>query len=337
MPARASVTGEAKEVWIETSTQAVLTTALELGLSKFAFSNADPKTLVHIQQWTSLAKFEPILYEGSRLETQDGTQVGVLRKVSSGEDLKAVEKDAQRSDTVILDATDWRVIPAENLVASFQGSSARLMSTAKSAADARLMLEALEVGTGGVLLRTEDPGQVRKLVAYVSERNAKLGLRLPYEVGRVTRVTPVGMGDRVCVDLCSLLVPGEGMLVGSFARTLFLVHSECAESRYISSRPFRVNAGPVHAYTAAPGGRTAYLAELSSGKEVVVADARGRTQTAIVGRVKIESRPLMLIEAETSDGEQHSILLQNAETVYLYRQNAARHTGISIQEKIVER
>lgn len=38
---------------------------------------------------------------------------------------------------------------------------------------------------------------------------------------------------------------GEGMLVGSFARALFLVHSECAESRYIASRPFRVNAGPV--------------------------------------------------------------------------------------------
>lgn len=34
------------------------------------------------------------------------------------------------------------------------------------------------------------------------------------------------MCDRVCVDLCSLLRPGEGMLVGSFARALFLVHSE---------------------------------------------------------------------------------------------------------------
>lgn len=87
-----------------------------------------------------------------------------------------------------------------------------------------------------------------------------------------------GMGDRVCVDLCSLLRPGEGLLVcsyilliypcflihfsvsinhitrvilvygyllsqvGSFARGLFLVHSECLESNYISSRPFRVNA-----------------------------------------------------------------------------------------------
>lgn len=47
------------------------------------------------------------------------------------------------------------------------------------------------------------------------------------------------------MDLCSLLAPGEGLLAGSFAAGLFLVHSECAESKYINSRPFRVNAGPV--------------------------------------------------------------------------------------------
>jgi 3-dehydroquinate synthase class II len=29
----------------------------------------------------------------------------------------------------------------------------------------------------------------------------------------VTRVEAVGMGDRVCVDLCNLLRPGEGLLV----------------------------------------------------------------------------------------------------------------------------
>lgn len=54
---------------------------------------------------------------------------------------------------------------------------------------------------------------------------------------------------RVAVDLCSLMVPGEGLMVGSFARGLFLVHSECAESQYINSRPFRVNCGPVSKLT----------------------------------------------------------------------------------------
>lgn len=52
----------------------------------------------------------------------------------------------------------------------------------------------------------------------------------------------------------------------------------------------------VHAYVALPGGRTGYLSELRSGSEVLVADAGGRTRTALVGRAKIERRPLMLVE-----------------------------------------
>lgn len=50
----------------------------------------------------------------------------------------------------------------------------------------------------------------------------------------------------------------------------------------------------MHAYVAAPGGRTAYLAELKSGSEVLVADAKGRRRVAIVGRVKVERRPLVI-------------------------------------------
>jgi len=179
----------------------------------------------------------------------------------------------------------------------------------------------------------------------------------------VTRVEAVGMGDRVCVDLCNLLRPGEGLLVGSFARAFFLVHSECLESSYVASRPFRVNAGPVHAYVSMAGGRTAYLAELHTGSQVLVVDAQGRSRPVLVGRVKIESRPLLLVEVEV-EGQRHSVLLQNAETVCLVTsadtnqdtgntmsvtslkpgntvlvslQAQARHTGIEIQEFIVEK
>ncbi len=64
-----------------------------------------------------------------------------------------------------------------------------------------------------------------------------------------------------CSFCRSLLTMGEGMLVGSFARALFVVHSECAESRYIASRPFRVNAGPVRAGAAGRCGRLVGLEE----------------------------------------------------------------------------
>ena len=55
------------------------------------------------------------------------------------------------------------------------------------------------------------------------------------------------------MDLCSVMGPGEGMLVGSFARALFLVHSESLDSAYIASRPFRVNAGAVRLSAAVIG------------------------------------------------------------------------------------
>lgn len=55
--------------------------------------------------------------------------------------------------------------------------------------------------------------------------------------------------------------------------------------------------GPIHAYVAFPGGRTFYLSELQSGSEVLVVDAKGKSRPKIVGRVKIEARPLLLVEA----------------------------------------
>ncbi len=49
----------------------------------------------------------------------------------------------------------------------------------------------------------------------------------------------------------------------------------------------------VHAYVHGPRGRTAYLSELASGTEVVVVDAAGRQRSAVVGRLKVETRPLV--------------------------------------------
>ena len=54
----------------------------------------------------------------------------------------------------------------------------------------------------------------------------------------------------------------------------------------------------MHAYVAIPGSKTSYLSELKTGKEVIVVDQSGVQRTAIVGRVKIESRPLVLVEAK---------------------------------------
>ncbi|NIQ99074.1 MAG: 3-dehydroquinate synthase II, partial [Gemmatimonadales bacterium] len=64
--------------------------------------------------------------------------------------------------------------------------------------------------------------------------------------------------DRACVDTCTRMGPGEGMLVGNSGRAFFLVHSESLETEFLNPRPFRVNAGAVHAYVMLADGKTSY-------------------------------------------------------------------------------
>ncbi len=77
-----------------------------------------------------------------------------------------------------------QVIPAENLVALAQppprsaagsppgGPGVRLLAAADSWEEARLMLEALQGGTAGVLLRTDDPAQVSSPAESCHEQGA---------------------------------------------------------------------------------------------------------------------------------------------------------------------
>ena len=232
----------------------------------------------------------------------------------------------------------------------------RLLMTAPTSDGALALLGALESGVDGVVLRTGDPRQVRALCAAVLEAAPAEAAARPeknsgsssssnsddddtlieFEVGIVSSVSPAGMGDRVCVDVTVLLEPGEGLLVGSFAAAALLVHSEREGAQgggsggakgedYISPRPFRVNAGAVHSYVTVPRGRTAYLSELKAGSEVLVvkpplgggASTAAATSTAVVGRAKVERRPMLKVDVRLADGLTCSAVLQNAETVRL--------------------
>ena len=68
----------------------------------------------------------------------------------------------------------------------------------------------------------------------------------------ITDVQEGHSGDRVCVDLLSMLEEGEGMLVGSTAKAFVLIHGETIASKYVPTRPFRVNAGSVDAAESPP-------------------------------------------------------------------------------------
>jgi 3-dehydroquinate synthase II len=268
------------------------------------------------------------------------------------EDLAAVL--GLEADYLILLGKDWKVIPLENIIANLQKEKVKLIAAVADHKEAKLALETLEYGTEGILLCPEDIGEIKKVSELIDKIESEAYTLVEAEV---TRIDPVGSGDRVCVDTCSMMPIGEGMLIGSYSQGLFLVHSESLESEYVASRPFRVNAGPVHAYVMTPGNKTRYLSELETGDEILTVDKDGKSRTGIVGRVKIEKRPLMLVEAEY-EGFKLRTLLQNAETIRLvgedgnpisvaelklgdkimvYIDQGARHFGMSIEESIIEK
>jgi len=72
-----------------------------------------------------------------------------------------------------------------------------------------------------------------------------------------------------------------------------------------------VNAGAVSSYVLSCVERTNYLSELCQGDTVTGVRVSGETRPLVVGRVKIETRPLLLVKARSQDGDAASIMLQN--------------------------
>jgi 3-dehydroquinate synthase II len=251
---------------------------------------------------------------------------------------------------VVLRMLDWTIIPIEHLLAR---RPANLLVQVENSDQARLMVEILEKGVDGVVLNNTQAGEIKKTAEIIHGITEKVSL----VTATITATKQLGMGDRACLDTCTQMAPGEGMLVGNTAAGFFLVHSESIDNPYVAARPFRVNAGAVHAYTLVAGGKTKYLADLRAGDQVLLVDFRGRSQVAYLGRNKIEKRPMMLIEAE-AEGVLISLVMQNAETIRLvdpegkavsvtavkcgdkvlvHLEKAGRHFGIQVDETLIER
>lgn len=345
-----------KELWIEIPDSAqpderedLFTTANEACATILEGKVASNQ--VEKRETTVLESFD--VEEIAKLK-REGKKTALRIAIKGKEDEnKAVEAAELGVDYVLIDCRDWRVIPLENIIAKTRGKT-RLIAQVSTAEEARLMLETLELGTDGVLLKTADVAELAKAVAAVKGENAKIHLT----TATITAVKQIGTGARVCVDTCDLMHEGEGILVGSQSAGLFLVEAEVHENPYVQSRPFRVNAGSLPLYTLASMQNTRYLSELKAGDEVLIVDRDGNVRTTNVGRAKIEFRPLLLIEAE-AQGKQIKAILQNAETIRLVAPTGSkpvtelkvgdevlvhvaasggRHFGISVpEEKVIER
>jgi 3-dehydroquinate synthase II len=341
---------EGKIVWVRADVPAnyeerkkLASSALEAGFADILIREED-KNLPRLGRFNAfIIGGEDVFFEGNK--------VGTMVTITGPADLKKASALRDKVEYVIISAKDWRVIPLENLIAEFQGSGSKLLAVASTPEEAKLFLETMEVGADGVVIEPSDSTALTSFHTIAARTPAPVALTaVP-----ITRIAPLTIGDRVCVDTCSLLRVGEGMLIGSQSSCLFLVSSESMESEYVASRPFRVNAGAVHAYVLTASGKTRYLSEVRGGDELLAIDAEGHSRNVVVGRAKVERRPLLLIEVE-ADGRKYTTILQNAETIRLVTpegpvsitdlrpghkvlvrlEKGGRHFGHAINETIVE-
>ncbi|MDE7063937.1 MAG: 3-dehydroquinate synthase II family protein [Desulfovibrionaceae bacterium] len=254
-------------------------------------------------------------------------------RVLSPEDMPVAALHAKEDEEAVLDrlkagedvvlARGWEIIPVENLLAQ----SDNVAVEAASLDEARLAAGILERGVRTVVVLPEGLGDLKRIVAELKISQGRLAL----QTAVITNVRPVGLGHRVCVDTLSLLQRGQGMLVGNSSACTFLVHAETEHNEYVAARPFRINAGAVHAYAQLPGDRTSYLAELRAGQDVLIVGADGATLLASVGRVKVEVRPMLLVEARVGETV-GAVFLQNAETIRLTAPDGTPVSVVNLRE-----
>jgi 3-dehydroquinate synthase II len=290
---------------------------------------------------------------GDRVESVGTDRRVLLRlRVSNAEELVGAQRRLAARQSLLLRFEGERVIPLETLV-SVRPPGTELWVELDRASELSSALGALEHGADAAVLSVDSPASLRGLAEALGPDRTPgwEWVSLP-----VRSVRPVGVSERVIVDTVGLLGPEEGLLVGSVAAWLPLVLSEARGSKVTRPRPFRVNAGAPHSYTLLESGETRYLSELEAGDPLLVVPADGRPRAVRVGRLKVERRPMTLVEFETRTGTA-TVFVQEAETVRLWTDQgaravtelaegtllrvaalpAARHLGRTVNETIEER
>lgn len=331
-----------KIFWVKSlnADKKIVTTALEAGAEAIFTSAGNSEKI------KQLGLIQTIAEDGDLVLGKD---VAVVRITSKEKEADVVKFGGKIP--VIIENDDWEIIPLENLISK----TTNLIQSVSSADQGILALQTMEKGADGVLLETNDMSEIKKLGAFIARINEP---NLQLETVKITAVKQTDLCDRCCLDTGNLLEPGRGMLIGNSSSAFFLVHSENVESPYCDPRPFRVNAGAVHAYILLPENKTKYIGELKAGERLLTANEKGETKVAVLGRNKIEVRPMLEVEAVSADGKKVSLLMQNAETIRLtgkdgkpvsithmnigdevlaYFQEGGRHFGQAVKETIVEK
>jgi 3-amino-4-hydroxybenzoic acid synthase len=243
-----------------------------------------------------------------RAEQGDSSRTaGALVDVVDDPTLRLACESAVALPYTVVQFRDPTKIPLEIVIAAADRSAGQLVCRAADIEEAQVIVDVLEKGSEGVLMAPRTAADVFALAELLRSTTPDLTLAKL----TVQAVRHLGLGDRVCVDTCTQFEKDEGMLVGSYAHGFVLCCSETHPLPYMPTRPFRINAGALHSYVLGQDNRTNYLSELKSGQAVLAVGSDGRTRRIVVGRTKLESRPLLAIDAISEDRVPVNLIVQD--------------------------
>ena len=308
---------------------------------------------------------DTILFEGNNI-------IGAYVYIRDGATQRTGIAHLGTVDWIFVECETWSMIPLENLIAHRGGTHTKIAAMISTPLEAQGAGFALQEGVDALVINNE-PTMLEAALSVKAQRLERASPAQTFSQQSmqaidltsfsIESVEEAGVGDRYCLDFLSAFSEGEGILVGSSAQSLYLVHSETIPSTFVPTRPFRVNAGSPHSYTMMADGSTKYLAELTPGDAALAVSASGDTREIILGRVKIEQRPMVKITCKTQTKSHQNantshIFMQQAETVRLvsdtsapvsvtnlackqcvlgWEGHSARHVGVAVGGDIEER
>ena len=286
----------------------------------------------------------PGIFSEDGLLYRNGALIGGHVHIDSAEAQAKARSLAGSVEWILLTFKDWSMIPIENVIAATESTPTKVAAQIMKPVEAQGAGFALDIGVDA-LLCTEDCLESALIVKSIRLEESTLEDSFHEEnkqhvevcLMTITGIKEGHSGDRVCIDLLSLLEEGEGILVGSTAKAFVLIHGETIASKYVPTRPFRVNAGSVDAYTYMADGTTKYLSELTSGDEVLITRNDGTLRTASIGRMKIETRPFILLRFKDENANEGHVFIQQAETVRLVLEtgNACSVTDLTVGDLVI--
>ncbi|KVO04688.1 3-dehydroquinate synthase [Burkholderia ubonensis] len=247
-------------------------------------------------------------------------------RIDEAPDFDAARDAIRRHAFVVIDYALATTVPLERLLADVGELACRIVVSVAEPHGAVYLARKYALAPIGIAFAPRDASELRDVLAACGEAGSHEPLKL--QSFEVLSVEPLGTGPHAIVDGCSRLDDDESVLVGATATSMLLV--KAADRPHDDAQPlaFSISAGSIDSFVFCGGARTRKLALLRSGERILTVGAAGALRTVVVGRVRIESGPLVALHARSASGSGVRLVMRADRPPLLTTDDGAR-VGLS--------